>query len=113
MAWDALSFGIDIKAMSAQLIHCFIVPKGVSREFSCTCIYGSDDTNIKNDFWDQLIGFARGMSDAWIIMGDFNAIMEIQDRVEGALVRMRDIQAMKCVANCNLVTHKKSGEQYT
>lgn len=55
----------------------------------------------------SLSEIVRGLNDAWIVMGDFNAIMEIEDRVGGAPVKIGDIQAMrKRMTTYNLITQK-------
>lgn len=53
------------------------------------------------------------MATTWVIMGDFNALMDIEDRV-GAPVRLSNIQDMRnCMAFCNLTKVKTVGRQYT
>lgn len=88
-------------------MHYFITPKRERKGFYCTFIYGSIDKKVKKEMWVHLVEFVRGLNDAWIVMGDFNAIMEIEDRVGGAPVKIGDIQAMrKRMTTYNLITQK-------
>lgn len=72
--------------------------------------------NGKNErvpLWDSLTHIADHCSQSWVIMGDFNALMEIEDKIGGP-VRLRDIQAMRnCMFYCDLTTIKTVGRQYT
>lgn len=54
------------------------------------------------------------IKDAYIITGDFNAIIDIEDRIGGAPVRMSDIHHIKtCMRASNMSTHKIVGRHYT
>lgn len=39
MAWNALSFHIDILLITDQLIHCYVKSVSGSHEFACTFVY--------------------------------------------------------------------------
>lgn len=69
---------------------------------------------VRTKLWHDIRYISSSINEAWIITGDFNAIMDIEDRVGGALVRMYDIQDMKtCMQACNLSTHKTNGMHST
>lgn len=44
--------------------------------------------SVRRKLWHDIRDISSFIKEAWIIMGDFNAIMDIEDRVGGALVRM-------------------------
>ncbi|XP_057247843.1 uncharacterized protein LOC130590009 [Beta vulgaris subsp. vulgaris] len=49
----------------------------------------------------------------WVVLGDFNAISSIEDRL-GSLVRLAEIGPMlECMNDCELVDIKASGRYYT
>ncbi|XP_056687955.1 uncharacterized protein [Spinacia oleracea] len=112
LAWDPNSFTVNIESMSSQYIHCFITPKSTGTGFFGTFIYGMNDMKDRIPLWNALCQIADHCNQPWVIMGDFNALMDIEDRV-GAPVRIRDIQPMRsCMAYCNQFTwnNKQVGE---
>ncbi|XP_021837039.1 uncharacterized protein [Spinacia oleracea] len=113
LAWDSSTFDVDIVSMSSQHIHSVIKPKSTGVSFQCTFIYGMNLKNERLPLWNSLSHIADNCKQPWVIMGDFNALMEIEDRI-GGLVRLGDIQAMRnCMFHCNLSTIKTVGRQYT
>ncbi|XP_056690338.1 uncharacterized protein [Spinacia oleracea] len=112
LAWDPNSFTVNIESMSSQHVHCFITPRSTGTGFFGTFIYGMNDMKDRVPLWNSLCQIADHCNQPWVIMGDFNALMDIEDRV-GAPVRIRDIQPMRsCMAYCNLSTIKTMGRQY-
>ncbi|XP_056691817.1 uncharacterized protein [Spinacia oleracea] len=113
LAWDPSTFDVDIVSISSQHIHSVIKPKSTGVSFQCTFIYGMNGKNERLALWNSLSHIADNCKQPWVIMGDFNALMEIKDRIGGP-VRLGDIQAMRnCMVHCNLSTIKTVGRQYT
>ncbi|XP_056686567.1 uncharacterized protein [Spinacia oleracea] len=113
LAWDPNSFTLNILSMSSQLIHCFITPRSTGVGFLGTFIYGMNTKEDRVTLWNSLTQISDNCTQPWIIMGDFNALMDVEDRV-GATVRIREIQAMRaCMNHCNLSTIKTVGRQFT
>ncbi|XP_056685451.1 uncharacterized protein [Spinacia oleracea] len=113
LAWDPNSFTLNILSMSSQLIHCFITPRSTGVGFFGTFIYGMNTKEDRVPLCNSLTQISDNCTQPWIIMGDFNALMDVEDRV-GAPVRIREIQAMRaCMAHCNLSTVKTVGRQFT
>ncbi|XP_056698010.1 uncharacterized protein [Spinacia oleracea] len=96
-----------------QLIHCFITTRSTGVGFLSTFIYGMNTKEDRVPLWNSLTQISDNCTQPWIIMGDFNALMDVEDRV-GAPVRIREIQAMRaCMTHCNLSTIKTVGRQFT
>ncbi|KAL2943499.1 putative glucan endo-1 3-beta-glucosidase eglC [Bienertia sinuspersici] len=68
----------------------------------------------RTPLWDNLREFSRVVGgDPWCVTGDFNAIMNKEDR-QGAVVRWTEIQPMiECVNICGLEDMKSSGRFFT
>lgn len=86
-------FDVDIKSMSSQLIHCHISPKGAN-SFYGTFIYSMTDRKDRMMLWSDLVTLAGTIQDPLVIMGDFNSIMSMEDRI-GNPVRFSEIQPMR------------------
>ncbi|XP_056685999.1 uncharacterized protein [Spinacia oleracea] len=64
-------------------------------------------------FQMNIIHMDSQMIHGFVIMGDFNAVKEIEDRI-GSPVRLSDIQPMRnCMAKCQLTEVKTIGRLYT
>ncbi|XP_021847985.2 uncharacterized protein [Spinacia oleracea] len=81
LAWDPNTFTVNVEAMSSQHIHCFITPRSTGNGFFGTFIYGMNDMKDKIPLWNALTQIADHCTQPWVIMGDFNALMDIEDRV--------------------------------
>ncbi|XP_021853432.1 uncharacterized protein [Spinacia oleracea] len=113
LAWDPDEFQIDIIHMGSQLIHTCVTPRSSDKGFFCTFIYGFNTPTERESLWAPLTSFSNLNHQAWLVMGDFNSIMEMEDRI-GALVRLADIKPMRnCMATCNLTQVKTIGRQFT
>lgn len=85
VAWDPCSFMVNIVFTGDQIIHCYITPSGTSTGFFCSFIYGMNDKKERSRLLDQLRSFAAIASSPWVIMGDFNALMSIEDMIGAQL----------------------------
>ncbi|XP_021840005.2 uncharacterized protein [Spinacia oleracea] len=113
VGWDPISFDVDVKFMSSQMVHCFVTSKPAGHTFWCSFIYGHSDKKDREALWKDLSHLATSISMAWVIMGDFNAIMAIEDRV-GSLVKWGEIQPMRsCMSSCNLAEVKTMERHFT
>lgn len=64
--------------------------------------------------WDELKGLAGSITDAWIVIGDFNSIFEIEDRVGGAQVTSSECADFQdAVATAQLQKLHYRGWKYT
>ncbi|XP_021852960.2 uncharacterized protein [Spinacia oleracea] len=81
VGWDPDAFEVNIISMSPQLVHCHVTAKPSGNKFYCTFIYGYSNKKGRESLWMDLCSLATMISSAWVIMGDFNAIMAIEDRI--------------------------------
>lgn len=113
LAWDLDVFHMDIIHMDSQLIEGFVTPIFSGEGFFCSFIYGLNSAAERETLWATLCTLAGLIPSAWVIMGDFNAIMEINDII-GSPVRLSDIQPMRnFMVVCKLTKVKTIGRHYT
>lgn len=64
-----------------------------NEEFILTVVYGSNDGVVRMTFWWELISFASTNSLPFFfsVLGDFNAILNSQEKVGGAEVQPADL----------------------
>lgn len=103
---------------SDQLITCSVSLQG-EEEFYCTFVYAKNQAEERKELWDDLCHHHNSPSfsnRAWIIMGDFNEILESEEssgfsRLERLPVGMRDFQ--KTVLHCRLSDMGYQGPLFT
>ncbi|XP_075079919.1 uncharacterized protein LOC142165216 [Nicotiana tabacum] len=63
-----------------QYIHDIVQNSSSSKQFAFTAIYGLHTIAHMCDMWEALRRIDSQMANFWLIMGDFNAVMDIEDR---------------------------------
>ncbi|XP_062116852.1 uncharacterized protein LOC133830788 [Humulus lupulus] len=79
VAWNPLSFDVDIRGGSSQWMHFNVAVKN-GAQFAITIVYAFNDMKGRERLWVDLEHIAHDISCPWIVMGDFNAILSPSDR---------------------------------
>ncbi|KAG5583273.1 hypothetical protein H5410_053900 [Solanum commersonii] len=99
--WDTNSYGVK----KIRLI-----------DFECmlTVIYGYNTGEQRKPLWNALKALGPGNNIPWIISGDFNALLNTQDRISGAPVQYAEIKDFsRCMENLLLNELTWKGIYYT
>lgn len=113
MAWQPSSFDVNILHSTAQLVHCELSIPSNKKTCSLTFIGGFNDTKGREALWTDLQDIAARAIGPWCIGGDFNAVMDLEDRV-GVPLRLSYIDPMKsCMDHCGLEEVQTVGRFYT
>ncbi|XP_074292818.1 uncharacterized protein LOC141619696 [Silene latifolia] len=100
--------------ISAQVIHTLVCDKLRGITFWFTLVYGFNKEQERAGLWTELTQISRGVDSAWMICGDFNSLMNINERIGGAPVSWNDVLPMRqIVLNCNLIEMKTVGAFFT
>ncbi|GLT34631.1 hypothetical protein SLA2020_091370 [Shorea laevis] len=75
--WCSMVLKLEILCSSSQFIHCSLHQKEVS--CSITFAYVQPDAAMKDLFWDEVSGIAQDIQSSWIVMGDFNDILSVEE----------------------------------
>ena len=93
------------------MIHCLIQPVHGNQGFHCTFIYGFNERDKREILWEHLKQVS--VTSPWMICGDFNCVMNIDERI-GSQVRESEMREMKsCMLQCGLQDIKSFGNFYT
>lgn len=112
IGWCPNSFIVNIVQVNRQFIHCHVKHRS-GEGFNCTSVYGFNDGHDREDLWSNLKQIASGVSSPWVLMGDFNALNNVEDRV-GAAVRHGEIAPMLEFLNqCRLFDVKITRKRFT
>ncbi|XP_074266778.1 uncharacterized protein LOC141590062 [Silene latifolia] len=97
----------------AQLIHVELLHHVSQKVVHITFIYGSNDGDERESLWDELRQLASFTID-WIIMGDFNIVKEMEERLGPNPPSLAEVLAFnKCLLDCNLDDLQGYGSDYT
>ncbi|XP_050207497.1 uncharacterized protein LOC126656916 [Mercurialis annua] len=84
------------------------------RVLTISLIYGSYISSERVELLDNLKNFAENVDSSWMVVGDFNAVMNDSNRIGGNAI---DVQAaeefMDCIRCCNLIEMRRTGNNLT
>lgn len=85
-----------------------IIPKN-GEEFDCSFIYAHNSQCEKKILWVDLCQLARSINGPWILMGDFNCVLNTNERI-GSAVRLQEMQDFhNCTSMCAIEDAKYCG----
>lgn len=75
-----------------------------------SAIYASSSPLLREDLWNYLIDIGHLISMPWILIGDFNQILYLEEKKSGSMVVQRRIQPFRdMVQSCDLFNLGFSG----
>ncbi|GMJ06052.1 hypothetical protein HRI_004274400 [Hibiscus trionum] len=82
LLWNG-DISVNVVVVSNQFIHAII--QGVALDCPCylTVVYASPQAHYRRHLWDQLDELNPGDESPWLIGGDFNALLHLEDRRGG------------------------------
>ncbi|KAH0695976.1 hypothetical protein KY289_013458 [Solanum tuberosum] len=100
--------------MTTQHITCevFYIPLQLS--FALTFVYAFNTREERRGLWSNLVTYHRGCQKAWIILGDFNLVLRVEDRIGGNPITWADVVDFHtCIEECELIEFPHAGSKYT
>ncbi|XP_062099752.1 uncharacterized protein LOC133805587 [Humulus lupulus] len=113
IAWNPRAFSLDIKLCTTQLIHCQVQVPNRTGTFLVTFVYGYNDAASREILWNDLQGLAVDISVPWLVIGDFNEILSLHDRIGKKSNMKISSKFSECLTACHLEDLKFSGCFYT
>lgn len=99
---------------SYQMVHCIVKDRG--SDFSCelTFVYSYNTNAERKEMLNQLRSLHNNINDPWLVMGDFNTILSVSDRMNGNLVNQTEVQDFQnCITDLGLGQLNKKGWQWS
>jgi len=94
LAWKPSAYHLEILKVTDQLIHGKALQYNSNKQFYITMVYGMNQASQRQELWDDLQNLAP-RSEAWSIMGDFNAVLRWKDRIGGDIVTEHELMELK------------------
>ena len=96
------------------MVHCHITERSKGHQFDLTVVYGFYTIEQRKSLWTDLNLMAQSISQPWIIVGDFNALMSPKDRLVEAPVTLNEIRDFaECVKDMGINAIQWKGNHYT
>lgn len=74
-------FVVNVCLYAAQFIHCEVLHRASGKSFEITVVYGANDASIRDGWWCALLQISKNVKGAWIVLGDFNNVLNLGERI--------------------------------
>ncbi|XP_075081553.1 uncharacterized protein LOC142166363 [Nicotiana tabacum] len=85
--WNPTYFDFTILRTHEQFMHGLVKVYSLQMEFYFTDVYGLHTIQDMKVLWEELNCITQTMSDPWLLMGDFNVVLSVEDRVNGTPIQ--------------------------
>ncbi|XP_074314470.1 uncharacterized protein LOC141649687 [Silene latifolia] len=111
--WDATNYKVEVLSSEAQVINTRVtfLPTGVIWWMSV--VYGFNRVSERLSLWQSLQLMHQVVNGPWVVMGDFNSVLAMDERIgsEISSAEMRDFQ--ECVDVCGIGDIPAHGSFFT
>ncbi|XP_021985761.1 uncharacterized protein LOC110881945 [Helianthus annuus] len=115
LGWDSNIVDIMTLAQSDQVMHTQVHFKNSKKIMFCSFVYAKNSYIERRELWDSLkIHKAFAHDKPWVILGDFNAALYLEDKSMGSSlidINMREFKS--CVEDIEVVDVNRSGCHFT
>ena len=114
LLWDHREVNLKLIQTDEQFIHVEIYSLGQSLKFVALVIYAFNQLDRRKELWNKIEDIGRNLNGPWIVIGDFNNVLDSQDRIGGNNVvetKVRDLKTM--MSNMGLFEADMKGNHYT
>ncbi|XP_004253414.2 uncharacterized protein [Solanum lycopersicum] len=112
--WDDNWYEVKKISSSAQMLHCQVNERSKGYQIMLTVVYGLNTAEQRKSLWKDLETLAQGITQSWLIVGDFNAVMYAKDRIAGVPVTSNEIKDFgDCVRDMGVNELQWNGNYYT
>lgn len=114
LLWNVNKVELDVLDTPSRHIHCKVKCKITQIQFFVSFAYGLYSTVHRRKLWDSLEKFGCNLLAPWMILGDFNCFLQLDDKLGGKDPSPSDIRDFtKCCQSLGLVDLQYTGCRYT
>ena len=96
------------------MIHCHINKRSKGYQFNLTVVYGFNTIEQMKSLWTDMNKMVQNVTQPWLIIGYFNALLSPKDRLAGAPVNLNEIKDFAdCVKVMGINELQWKGSYYT
>ncbi|XP_074315537.1 uncharacterized protein LOC141651735 [Silene latifolia] len=111
--WKPHMFEVHFIKYDAQFIHLHVTNKFNHMKFFYTIIYAFNRIGERESLWLNLRNLAQQIHGPWAIGGDFNCVVQANERLGGMVSNAEAEPFSDCLQDCGLLDIVASGSFYT
>lgn len=112
--WNSVLVNSVPLEITSQVIHWKVVDRTTSKSFICNFVYGLHNIPRRRDLWSSLLNWGMSNNQPWIVLGDFNSILWLEDRQGGVTHSTAKIEDfLSCTISLGLEDVYSVGSHYT
>jgi len=92
--WDASFVDVVIVGMSTQHVGCLLTCKTTGVKYGVCFVYGLHSVVARRPIWGHVEELFEAHELPWLVMGDFNCVMNGEERMNGEPVTMYESKDM-------------------
>ncbi|XP_031402735.1 uncharacterized protein LOC116212324 [Punica granatum] len=110
--WQPNVVQVTVHDRHEQALHCRISQNDRTWEF--TAVYASPSIMNRRDLWSCLSTISAGITGPWVVLGDFNTILDASEKKGGAPFNpIPAAHFQEALDNCGLMDLESSGPRFT
>lgn len=114
MLWNPSKVVVQSVETYPQVIHCQVICKVTINSFFVSFVYGFNSIISRRPFWDYLGTVGQSLSQLWLLLGDFNNVLRIEEKINGTDITPYEIRdMMECCLSLGLNDLQSVGCLYT
>ncbi|XP_074267197.1 uncharacterized protein LOC141590507 [Silene latifolia] len=114
LIWDPTRFVVTVLDVNAQSLHAEVFDNIRQKKFWYTMVYGFNHMSERGSLWQSLRSYHSTVRGPWMVGGDFNSIMAVDERIGGAPVTRAEMRDMSlAIQECELHDMKGYGSFLT
>lgn len=91
-----------------------MVDQSSAFNFFIIVVYAKCDNNLRMKLWGELFSLSKGMHDHCLIGGDFNVVLEGEEKIRGLPITEEDADDFRsCIESCDLSQIQFKGSSFT
>ncbi|XP_062104358.1 uncharacterized protein LOC133815544 [Humulus lupulus] len=111
--WRKSFVKVIVLAESSQFAHCYVKMSGQEVACCITFVYGLNTIVERKNIWVDLLNLKFPVK-PWLLLGDFNAVFNSEDRVGGNPISMNDLSdASLWQSQVHMEALRRSGLNFT
>ncbi|XP_048492374.1 uncharacterized protein LOC125493253 [Beta vulgaris subsp. vulgaris] len=113
LLWLPSKFVVNIIECTSQFIHCDVLQLNSGKKWFVTMVYGLNDSKDRKQLWEGLKKLSKNVNEAWVVGGDFNNVLHLNERIGSAITLEEVMEFQQCLRTCSLQEQTNTGPFYT
>ncbi|KAF3653433.1 hypothetical protein FXO37_16988 [Capsicum annuum] len=104
----------ETRLKANKAVTCQVAHTPMQLEFMVTFVYAYNKKEERLDLWNHLKMLSQNCNQVWMVLGDFNAVFQKENRIGGSRVTLAEVEDFQdCIDACDLEELPHTGCNYT